>query len=98
MLILQNITYIHPNKDLLFDNINLSINKQNRIALVGNNGAGKSTIFKLITGELTPQEGAIHFRTGAKIGTALQMVPKDKLNLTVQEYFETAVLLLFHCR
>ncbi len=41
MLTLQGVTYIHPNRDLLFSNLNLAINKQEKIALIGNNGVGK---------------------------------------------------------
>lgn len=60
MLILQNLTYIHPNKDLLFDNINLSVNNQHKIALIGDNGIGKSTLLKTIAGVLQPAKGSIH--------------------------------------
>jgi len=59
MLLLQDISYIHSNKDLLFDNINLTLNSHEKIALVGNNGAGKSTLFKIISGELKPASGQI---------------------------------------
>jgi ATPase subunit of ABC transporter with duplicated ATPase domains len=52
MLILQNITYTHSNKSLLFSNINLTVNNGEKIALVGNNGVGKSTLLKLVSGEL----------------------------------------------
>ncbi|PWV54317.1 ribosomal protection-like ABC-F family protein [Chitinophaga sp. S165] len=60
MLILQNLTYTHPNKDLLFDNIYLTVNQQDKIALIGNNGAGKSTLLKIIAGILQPSGGTIH--------------------------------------
>jgi len=59
MLTLQNITYLHPNKDLLFDNINLTINKQDKIALIGNNGIGKSTLLKIMAGQLQPAQGSV---------------------------------------
>ncbi|HTN21327.1 MAG TPA: ABC-F family ATP-binding cassette domain-containing protein [Pelobium sp.] len=59
MLILQNITYQHSNKDLLFSNINLAINSKEKIALIGNNGSGKSTLLKLINGDLKPISGQI---------------------------------------
>ncbi|MCZ4243580.1 ribosomal protection-like ABC-F family protein [Pedobacter punctiformis] len=59
MLILQDITYIHPNKDLLFADLNISINKQEKIALIGNNGAGKSTLLKILCGKLNPSAGNI---------------------------------------
>lgn len=57
MLILQDITYIHPNGDLLFTDINLSINKQEKVALIGNNGAGKSILLKILSGNLIPSAG-----------------------------------------
>jgi ATPase subunit of ABC transporter with duplicated ATPase domains len=60
MLILQNITYTHPNKDLLFDNIDLTINQHHKIALIGNNGAGKSTLLQIMAGVLPPAAGHVH--------------------------------------
>jgi len=60
MLILQNISYTHPNKDLLFSDINLSVNNHEKIALIGNNGIGKSTLLKIIAGELQSSCGQIN--------------------------------------
>lgn len=60
MLILQHLTYIHSNKDLLFENIDLSISDHNKVALIGNNGTGKSTLLKIIAGQLTPSGGSVH--------------------------------------
>lgn len=57
MIILQNISYTHPNKDLLFSDINLTVNNQQKAALIGNNGVGKSTLLKIIAGELPPSAG-----------------------------------------
>lgn len=57
MLILQNISYTHPNKDILFSNINLLVNKYQKIALIGNNGSGKSTLLQLIVGEKQASHG-----------------------------------------
>ena len=59
MLILQNLSYIHPNKELLFDNIHLSINRNDKIALIGNNGIGKSTLLRIIAGALPPASGVV---------------------------------------
>jgi len=63
MLILQNISYIHPNKDLLFDNINLAVNNHDKIALIGNNGSGKSTLLKIIASELQLSGGQLSVDT-----------------------------------
>jgi ATPase subunit of ABC transporter with duplicated ATPase domains len=46
MLTLQNVTYRHPHKDLLFEHLNLSIDRETKISLIGNNGIGKSTLLK----------------------------------------------------
>ncbi|MFZ1788269.1 MAG: ABC-F family ATP-binding cassette domain-containing protein [Saprospiraceae bacterium] len=63
MLILQNISYTHPNKNLLFDNINLTVNPHEKIALIGNNGSGKSTLLKIIAHEFQPLNGQISVNT-----------------------------------
>jgi ATPase subunit of ABC transporter with duplicated ATPase domains len=59
MLTLQHLSYIHPNQDLLFDNLNLTLNKHQKTALIGHNGTGKSTLLKLISGELQPYRGQV---------------------------------------
>lgn len=59
MLILQGVTYTHPNRDLLFTDINLVINRLDKIALIGNNGAGKSTLLKIFAGNLHPSKGLV---------------------------------------
>jgi ATPase subunit of ABC transporter with duplicated ATPase domains len=59
MLILQDLSYAHPNRDILFSDINLAINRQDKIALIGNNGSGKSTLLKILAGELQPSSGFI---------------------------------------
>ncbi|MDR3093127.1 MAG: ATP-binding cassette domain-containing protein, partial [Bacteroidales bacterium] len=59
MFILQNIRYIHPNKELLFDDINLSVNPKDKIAIIGNNGVGKSTLLRIIAGQLPCSGGSI---------------------------------------
>ena len=63
MLILQNISYTFPNKDLLFDNINLTLNNRDKVVLIGNNGTGKSTLLKIITGEITSFGGQLSIET-----------------------------------
>lgn len=59
MLTLQGVTYVHPSKDVLFTDINLNINKHDKVALIGNNGVGKSTLLKILSGDLQPSAGYI---------------------------------------
>lgn len=60
MLILQNISYTHPGKNLLFSNIHLAVNNHEKIALIGNNGVGKSTLLRVIAGELQSSGGQLY--------------------------------------
>jgi len=59
MFILQNISYIHSDRELLFDNINLSVNSKEKVAIIGNNGTGKSTLLKIIAGQISQSTGNI---------------------------------------
>ncbi|MCH5716722.1 ABC-F family ATP-binding cassette domain-containing protein [Niabella hibiscisoli] len=59
MLILQSISYLHPNKDPLFNHLHFSLQKGEKVALIGNNGTGKSTLLKIIAGQLIPASGEI---------------------------------------
>jgi len=52
----------------LFSNINMDILSKDRVCLLGVNGSGKSTIIKLILGQLTPLEGKLSLAESAKIG------------------------------
>ncbi len=59
MLILHNISYQHPTRELLFDSLNFSISPHDKIALIGNNGSGKSTLLKIMAMELQPLDGQL---------------------------------------
>lgn len=66
---------------------NFSVRKNAKITIMGQNGAGKSTILKLITGELKPIEGKISTAPGATIAIAAQVMEKENLEKTIEEYF-----------
>ena len=59
MISVQNLTYSHQNKDILFDNINFSCQDSEKVSLIGNNGTGKSTLMKIIAGILEPSKGNV---------------------------------------
>lgn len=62
MIVLQNISYFHPNKELLFSDVHLTVGAHEKIALIGNNGTGKSTLLKIIAGKLSPAGGQMTVR------------------------------------
>ena len=86
------------NKPIL-DEVSFSVRRGSKITLMGQNGAGKSTIFQLITHHsgqngLSAQAGALKLESGTisitpelTIAIARQVISRDKLNLTVREFF-----------
>ena len=69
----------------ILKNINLSISNDSRIALVGANGNGKSTLIKLIAGNLDPMKGSIIKKKNLKIGYFAQH-QADELDLDKTGY------------
>ena len=67
MLTLNEISYFIGNKQL-YDKCSLFVKPTDKIGLIGMNGTGKSTLIKLIIGELQPDEGNISLQTGYTIG------------------------------
>jgi ATPase subunit of ABC transporter with duplicated ATPase domains len=80
--------YLH--KKPIYNEASFSVRNGSKITLMGQNGAGKSTMFNLITGKLKPTKGKISVMSGVTIGIAKQVIEKEDLNLSVQKYFEKA--------
>ncbi len=57
---LKNVNFAYENKPLLFENLNLSIKKGEKIAFIGESGSGKSTAVDIIMGLLKPNSGEIY--------------------------------------
>ena len=69
----------------LFDNINYVINKKDRIALVGKNGAGKSTMLKIIAGLQQPTGGTVARPDGVTIGYLPQQMKLSDTTTVMEE-------------
>ena len=81
MISVNNLT-IEFSSQVLFDNINYVINPKDKIALVGKNGAGKSTMLKIIAGLQAPTSGRVAIPADVTIGyLPQQMVLEDKLTV-----------------
>ncbi len=81
MISVNNLT-IEFSSQVLFDNINYVINPKDKIALVGKNGAGKSTMLKIIAGLQTPTSGSVAIPSDVTIGyLPQQMVLEDTLTV-----------------
>ena len=67
----------------LFDRINCTIDKGQRIALIGRNGEGKTSLIKIIQGELKPDGGEVDYSQGITISTLMQSIPEHDTHDTV---------------
>lgn len=76
LMTLRNICLGYGDK-LLLDQANLTINSGEKIALIGRNGVGKSTLLKLINQEITQDSGEIEGNPGLITAKLVQEVPTD---------------------
>lgn len=75
-------SYSGEKKDFLYEKLDLSVDLDSRVALVGPNGVGKSTLLKMMVGDLTPTIGQVKRNTHLRIGRYYQH-SVDQLDLTL---------------
>jgi ATPase subunit of ABC transporter with duplicated ATPase domains len=68
--------------------VDFTVRQGSKITLMGQNGAGKSTIFQLITRTLQPESGVVHVGDDITIAMAQQVIAPALMDRTVQEFFE----------
>ncbi len=66
---------------LLFDDISFRINRRERVGLVGRNGHGKTTLFRMIMNQETPDSGSISIPRNYRIGYVTQTIDFSKLSV-----------------
>lgn len=74
LLRLQNVSVSFGGPPLL-DHVDLTLERGERVCLVGRNGSGKSTLLKVIAGEVTPDDGSIQTAPSLRIARLTQEVP-----------------------
>ena len=80
MLHINDLTYRIEGRPL-FTKATLAISKGHKVGLVGRNGTGKSTLFRLIKGEISPDDGDINLRKNMRLGAVDQEVPSGPQSL-----------------
>jgi ATP-binding cassette subfamily F protein uup len=61
----------------LFDRLNLQLEALERVALLGRNGVGKTTLMKVLAGQLKPDNGLVVYQKGVRVALLPQEVPPD---------------------
>ena len=80
MLTITDLTYRLGERTLIED-ASMFVPDGARCGLVGRNGTGKTTLFRLLTGDLQPEGGTIELRRGARIGQVAQEAPGTEVSL-----------------
>ena len=74
----------------IFDSFNLEVMSSEKIGLIGPNGCGKSTLFKIIAKEELPNSGVVTIRKGAKVGFLPQTPVIQNENISVKEFLNSS--------
>lgn len=77
----DNISFAYPHKEQLINDFSITISKEDRICIVGKNGKGKTTLLKLLSGELKPIAGEVYHHPSVQMGVFGQ-TNIDRLNST----------------
>lgn len=71
----------------LFENLNLNIKSSEKVAIIGANGVGKTTLFKVLANEDSLDKGSIHLKAHTRLGF-LNQINIDVDPITLQEYID----------
>ena len=85
----NKVSFAHGNNKPILNEVDFSVKCGSKITLMGQNGAGKSTIFQLISGVLAPDSGAVNLAAGVSVAMARQVISRDMLALTARDFFQS---------
>ncbi len=83
----EELSFEYNHNKPILDEVSISLRRGSKFALMGQNGAGKSTIFGLITGKHKPDAGRLIIAHGASVAIARQVIPREELDLSVRDFF-----------
>lgn len=85
----NDVSFEYGKKPIL-NEATFSVRRGAKITLMGQNGAGKSTMFQLIMGNLHNEQGNVIVEKGLTMAIAKQVLPREQLDWTVLQFFESA--------
>jgi ATP-binding cassette, subfamily F, member 3 len=86
LLVASGLALAHGPK-VLFDGAGFSVGPHDRIGLLGANGTGKSTLLRIVAGDVTPDDGALTWRRGTRVG----YLPQDVAALPAGTVLESVL-------
>ena len=73
----------------LLDGLSFDIQEGERVAILGRNGCGKTTLFKILTGEMDYDDGEVYINPNKRLGLISQ-IPKFPAGYTVEDVLRSA--------
>ena len=86
----DDVSFAYDTNKPILDEANFSVRENTKFTIMGQNGAGKSTIFKLITKDIKPDSGQANISLGSSIAIATQVMKPENLDKTIEEFFGPA--------
>ncbi len=86
----EDLSFEYEQNKPILNEVSFSVREGSKITVMGQNGAGKSTIFGLITQAIKPDSGNVFRANGITVAISRQTIPRDQLGLSVREFFEKA--------
>ena len=83
----EKVSFEYKHNKPLLEEVSFSLRRGSKTTIMGQNGAGKSTIFKLITGTLKPVSGNVHIAPRLTVAVSRQVISGDQLDMTVRDFF-----------
>lgn len=87
IIVFKDVSYEYDATKPILKEASFVVRRGAKLTLMGQNGAGKSTIFSLITRDRQPDEGDLNIDPKTTIAIARQIIPRAELTLTVREFF-----------
>jgi ATPase subunit of ABC transporter with duplicated ATPase domains len=87
LIMFKDVSFEYDSTRPILKSASFSVRRGAKFALMGQNGAGKSTIFSLITGKNTQDAGDINIEPRTSIAISRQVIPRDELQLSMREFF-----------
>ncbi len=88
LITFNEVSFEHDATKPILKAASFTIRRGAKLTLMGQNGAGKSTIFGLIAGTHRPDEGDVNIMPKTSIAVSRQVIPRNELELTVRDFFQ----------